>query len=58
MNDLVWLKSLTRATPQDKKRIERLHFEAFGNSIDICINCPDSLRAGVKRLIKRLEWEK
>lgn len=57
MNDLDWLKSLIRATADDKKLIEQLHFQAFGNSISICVNCPDSLRAGVKRLIKKLEWE-
>tara|TARA_R110000765_G_scaffold62396_1_gene121081 strand:- start:80 stop:271 length:192 start_codon:yes stop_codon:yes gene_type:complete len=48
--ELEWLNSLTQANNDDKKRISKLHSDIFGSSIHLCVNCPDSLRAGVNRL--------
>lgn len=47
---LLWVKGLTSANVDDKAKILEIHTEVFGNSINVCVNCPDSLRAAVNRL--------
>ena len=48
--ELEWLIKLSIADNEDKERIAKLHSDIFGNSINLCVNCPDSLRAAVNRL--------
>ena len=48
---LLWVKNLTSANAEDKEKIRVLHNEIFGAGTHLCVNCPDSLRAGVRRLI-------
>ena len=55
LDGLKWVSRLSEANPTDKIRIMKLHDEIFGNSISVCVNCPDSLRAAVNRL--KVEYE-
>ena len=48
--ELKWCYGLTKATEADKKRIAKLHTHIYGASIHVCVNCPTSLRAAVRRL--------
>ena len=54
-DELIWVKSLTSLKQQDKSRLLIIHRELFGNSIDPCLNCPDSVRQSVLRLKKYYE---
>lgn len=55
--DLEWVISLTRLKQEDKTRLLNIHRELFGNSIDPCMNCPDSIRQAVNRMKKYYEKE-
>ena len=46
----MWATSISRATHEDAIKILNIHREIYGDSIHVCITCPDSLRAAVNRL--------
>ena len=48
--ELNWLRSLSRANADDKKRIKELYESIFGDSKDICFTCPSSIRLAVNKL--------
>ena len=48
--DLQWLRSLSRANAEDKKRIKKLYESIFGDSEHICFTCPSSIRLAVNKL--------
>ena len=48
--NLQWLRSLSRANAEDKKRIKELYESIFDDSKDICFTCPSSVRLAVNKL--------
>jgi len=50
MTDKDWLNSLSRTTRADNIKIQQLCDLIFNDKVRICLTCPASVRAAVKRL--------
>ena len=50
MTDEDWIKSLSRTTIEDNKRIQRLCDLIFDDKVHICLTCPASVRLAVNKL--------